>query len=86
MIFHKETKKSKFGIDKLVYFTYRGRDYTMYIHYQKKTDRTSVSFFKTSVNYRDLEMPKSTFMYHTKCLNVQQHINNFIIELKEKGL
>ena len=86
MIFHKETKKSKFGVDKLVYFTYRCRDYSMQIHYQKKIDRTSICFYKLSKGNDNYTYTKSTFMYHTKCLNVQQHINNFIIELKEKGL
>lgn len=68
---------------KSVEFTYKKRSYYMNVHYNKVCNTTLVSIYKDN-DELFLTCRLSHFAYHTKCLNVQQHINNFIIELKEK--
>lgn len=68
---------------KTVEFKYKKIDYYMDIHYNKLCNTTIISIFKDDGNLF-LSCRLSHWVYHTKCLNVQQHINNFIIELKEK--
>ena len=65
-------------------FIYKKQKYYIVIRYDHLKDITSVNIWIVKDGY--LGIRKSHFMYHTKCLNVQQHINNFIIELKEQGI
>ena len=87
MEYRKEILKSKYYIEKIIKFEYKKHTYTMDILYNAHKNVTMIIVHKYG-NIVPINTPiaKYTFMYHTKCLNVQQHINNFIIELKEQGI
>ena len=66
-----------------IHFKYRNEHFVLHHTYDSNKYVTEC-IFKHQKLRRTIHIPKISYMYHTRCLNVQQHINNFIIELKEQ--
>ena len=72
----------EYGVEKLVHFKYKKYIFRMTLTYRAFKNTTYIEYICVKGD-KDRRVPKIKYCYHTKTLNIQQHINNLIIDVKE---